>query len=157
MTGVPPSFPDDGQVFEGSREERFLALAVETLVHDMSPVGDGEVAKGLGAYTLGEGPPPDGVPEYVELGDGHLSLSNPPFLMAEIDVRANGGYALDIGFDSDLKLLIDPPVEVTIEGDFGEVIGTLEQMIAEIYRTKGRRLEMIDSGAVGPEEFAERR
>lgn len=158
MTDVTPSFPNEGQLFEGSREERFLAVALETLVQDVSPVGDADVAKRLGGYSLGEEPAPEAAPEYVELVDGSVSLSNPPFLLADLDLRNDDGeYALDVAFDSELKLLIDPPVEVTLRGPFEEVIATFEQMVAEIYRTRGRRLEMIDEGVVDPEAFAERR
>jgi hypothetical protein len=97
-------------------------------------------------------------PEYVDLEDGRVSLSNPPFLLADLElVDSDGGYELDVAFDSELKLLIDPPVEVTIEGSFDEVVETLEQMIAEIYRTRGRQLGMIDEGVVDSEEFSERR
>ena len=158
MTDVPPSFPEEGTLFEGSRERRFLAVALETLVQDVSPVGDADVAGRLGGYSLGEEPPPGEAPEYVELDDGVVSLSNPPFLLADFDLRrVDGEYVLDVAFDSELKLLIDPPVEVTLRGSLEEVVETLEQMVAEIYRTRGRRLEMIDEGVVDPEEFADRR
>jgi hypothetical protein len=156
MVDAPVSLPDERTVFEGTTEERYLALVLETVVHDMSPAGDEDIAKQLGGYTIGEEPPPEAVPAYVELDGGTVTLSNPPFLMAEIDVSENGAYTLEISFDSDLQLLIDPPVSVTIQGSFEEVVGTLEQMCAEIYRTKGRRLEMIDAGVVGPEDFAAR-
>lgn len=152
VTVLPDSPPDGQRVFEGDDDERLLALALETAVQDMSPVGDDEMAKRLAGYTLGEEPPPAEAPEYVELEDGQLELSNPPFLLATIEVRSDGQeYVLEVGFDSELKLLIDPPVEVTITGAFEEVIETLEQTLAEIYRTKGRRLEQIDEGIVEPD------
>jgi hypothetical protein len=160
MTDVPASFPDEGRLFEGSREERFLAAALETLVQDVSPVGDRDVAGRLGGFSLGEEAPPEEPPEYVDLDDGRLSLSNPPFLLADIELRElreNDESVLEIEFDSELKLLIDPPVEVTLEGPFDELVEAFEQMVAEIYRTRGRRLEMIDEGVVDPEEFAQRR
>lgn len=158
-TEVPPSFPAAGGLFEGNREERFLAVALETLVQDVSPVGDAEAARALGEYSLGEAPPPAEAPEYVDLEDGALTLTNPPFLLAELElVTDDDGYALHCAFDSELELLIDPPVEVTLVGpSFDELLASFEQMVAEIYRTRGRRLEMIDEGVVDPEEFAERR
>lgn len=157
MPDVPPSFPAAGGIFDGRREERFLAVAIETLVQDMSPAGDGDRADRLAAYSLGEASPPSSVPEYVELADGRLVLSNPPFLHGEIEISGNGEYVLAVALDSDLQLLIDPPVRVSVEAPFQEALETVEQMLAEIYRTRGRRLEMIDSGIVGPEDFADRR
>lgn len=164
MTDVPQSFPADGRLFEGSRRERFLAVAVETLVQDVSPAGDRDVARDLGDYSLGDGAPPDGTPEYVELSDGSLTLTNPPFLLADVELNEKDGrrtddeYVLHCEFDSELKLLIDPPVSVTLEAErFDDLLETFEQMIAEIYRTRGRRLEMLDEGVVNPEAFAERR
>jgi len=157
MTAVPASFPDDGALFEGDRDERYLGVALETLVQDVSPTGDQETAKRLGGYMLGDESPPADAPEYVELTDGSVQLSNPPFLEARVDIAEREEYALSIEFDSELDLLIDPPVTVELAGRFEELVETLEQMLAEIYRTKGRRLEMIDSGVVDPEEFAERR
>jgi hypothetical protein len=157
MTDVPPSFPERETVFDGSRAERFLAVALETAVHDVSPTGNRETAKQLGGYALGEESPPEGVPEYVDLDDGRLTMSNPPFLRAVVEITGTAEYELAIQFDSDLDLLIDPPVTVTLEGPIGELVETLEQMVAEIYRTKGRRLEMLDAGTVDPEAFAERR
>ncbi|QLD87545.1 hypothetical protein HWV07_00240 [Natronomonas salina] len=157
MTDVPPSFPEEGQVFDGPRTERFLAVALETLVQDVSPVGDQDVARDLGAYSLGDSDPPEAAPEYVELEDGLLTLTNPPFLLAEIELDEDG-YALHCEFDSELKLLIEPPVEVALEAEsFDELLESFEQMIAEIYRTRGRRLEMLDEGVVDPEEFSEPR
>lgn len=156
MGTIPASFPAEGRVFEGRPERRFLALSIETLVHDVSPVGDGEVAKQLGAYTFGDGPPPAAVPAYVELEDDHLTVSNPPFLAAEIDVVEDDGHTLELAFDSELNLLIDPPVRVSFEGSLGEVVQAVEQLVAEIYRTKGRRLEMLDAGVVGAEDFMDR-
>jgi hypothetical protein len=157
MAAISSSFPDDETVFEGTVEGRYLALVLETLVHDMSPTGDEHIAKQLGGYTVGTEPAPENVPEYVELNGDHLKLSNPPFLMADIDMSEGESYRLEIEFDSDLQLLLNPPVSVAIEGRFDEVIEILEQMCAEIYRTKGRRLEMIDAGVVEPEDFADRR
>lgn len=158
MTDVPPSFPEEGRLFEGDRRERFLAVALETLVQDVSPVGDPDLARSLGGYSLGDEQPPAAAPEYVTLEDGRVSLTNPPFLLAEFELERDGEYALDCEFDSELRLLIDPPVEVTLEAaSFDELLEAFEQMIAEIYRTRGRRLEMLDEGVVDPEEFAERR
>ena len=156
---VPSSFPAEGRLFEGTREERFLAVALETLVQDVSPVGDADAARALGDYSLGEGEPPPDAPEYVAFEDGEVSLTNPPFLLADVELESeDDGYALRCAFDSELKLLIDPPVEVTLEApSFDELLASFEQMVAEIYRTRGRRLEMIDEGVVDPEEFAERR
>jgi hypothetical protein len=157
MSDVPPSFPEEGALFEGDREERFLAVALETLVQDVSPVGDADVARSLGGYSLGDEPPPDEAPEYVSLEDGRITLTNPPFLLAEVEYEAHG-HALRCEFDSELKLLIEPPVEVTLEAaSFDELLEAFEQMIAEIYRTRGRRLEMLHEGVVDPGEFAERR
>lgn len=159
MTDVPPSFPVEGRLFEGDREVRFFAVALETLVQDVSPVGDGDVAGALGEYSLGEGAPPADTPEYVTLEDGIVTLENPPFLLAEFELAvADDGFEIGCAFDSELKLLIDPPVEVTIEGEsFEDALAAFEQMVAEIYRTRGRRLEMIDEGVVDPAEFSERR
>lgn len=157
MGHPPESIPEDGQVFTGDRDLRFLALAIETLVQDMSPVGDRENAKQLAAYTLGDSPPPSGVPEYVVLEGRRLTLTNPPFLMAEIEADCGEFFSIEVAFDSDLNLLIDPPVRVTLEGRLSEVVETVEQMLAEIYRTRGRRLEMIDEGVVDVSAFAERR
>lgn len=157
MTDALDSFPNDNRVFDGDRAERFLAVTLETAVQDLSPVGDEDLARRLGEYTLGEAPPPEDVPEYVDLQDGHLTLSNPPFLMAELTLVEDDEYTLRIEFESDLQLLIDPPVCVTLDGPLLEVVGALEQMIAEIYRTKGRRLEMIDAGTIDTAAFFERR
>lgn len=144
-----------GQVFDTTREKRFLALVIETLVHDMSPVGDEEVAEQITDYLFGDGPPPEEIPEYVEVKRGNLLLSNPPFLMAEMNISRTDEYLLEVSFDSNLQLLIKPPVWVTVRGPFGKVVETIEQILAEIYRTKGRRLEMIDSKVVDPETFAD--
>ena len=158
MTDVPPSFPEEGPLFDGPRRERFLAVALETLVQDVSPVGDRDVARDLGAYSLGDGEPPEEAPEYVALDDGRLTLTNLPFLLADVELEADGAYRLHCEFDSELQLLIEPPVEVTLEADtFDELLESFEQMIAEIYRTRGRRLEMLDEGVVDPEEFSEPR
>lgn len=156
MTTIPSSFPTTGQVFDAPREKRFLALVIETLVHDVSPVGDEEVAEQITDYIFGERPPPEEIPEYVEVKRGNLLLSNPPFLMAEISVSKNDDYLLEVNIDSELPLLIEPPVWVTVQGPFGKVVETLEQIFAEIYRTKGRRLEMIDSKVIDPETFTDR-
>lgn len=157
MPEIPPSFPEEGRLFQGPRDERFLAVAIETLVQDVSPVGDADTARRLGAYSLGEGSPPSDAPEYVTLEEGRLRLSNPPFLEAQIEIERNDGYTLNSAFDSDLKLLVDPPVRISIHDQFRPALETIEQMLAEIYRTRGRRLEMIDNGIVGPEDFADRR
>lgn len=157
MAVIPAAFPAEGRVFSGDRELRFLALSLEMVVHDMSPVGDRDVAGQLWDYATGEGPPPDDSPTFVTLRHGRLDLENPPFLLAEIRVDRNDEYALEFAFDSELELLIDPPVEGTIEGSLETVVETAEQMLAEIYRTKGRRLEMLDAGVVDTEAFAERR
>ncbi|MDQ2052170.1 hypothetical protein RBH26_16955 [Natronolimnohabitans sp. A-GB9] len=157
MTNAFDALPNDNRVFDGEREERFLAVTLETVVQDMSPVGDEDLARQLGDYTLGEAPPPEDAPEYVELRDEHLTLSNPPFLMAELTPVESDEYTLRIEFKSDLQLLIDPPVCVTLDGSFLEVVTALEQLIAEIYRTKGRRLEMIDAGTIDTTAFFERR
>ena len=158
MTDVPPSFPEEGALFEGRREDRFLAVALETLVQDVSPVGDADAARRLGGYSLGDEDPPEDAPEYVSMDGDRIILENPPFLLGEIDLEYDGTYALHCAFDSELKLLIEPPVEVTLEADsLDDLVATFEQMIAEIYRTRGRRLEMLDEGVVDPEDFAERR
>lgn len=155
MTAIPSSFSTTGQIFDATREKRFLALVIETLVHDMSPVGDEEVAEQITDYLFGDGPPPEEIPEYVEVKRGNLLLSNPPFLKGELRLSKTNGYLLEVGLDSDLQLLIEPPVWITVRGPFGEVVETLEQIFAEIYRTKGRRLEMIDSEVIDPETFAD--
>jgi hypothetical protein len=158
MTDVPASFPDEGELFQGSRPVRFVAVALETLVQDASPVGDGDVARQLGGYVLGTEAPPDDAPEYVALEDGTVTLTNPPFLFGAFELETDDGYALHCEFDSELKLLIEPPVTVTLEADsLVDLVETTEQMLAEIYRTRGRRLEMLDEGVVDPEAFAERR
>lgn len=154
MTTIPSAFPTTGQVFDANRETRFLALAIETVVHDMSPVGDEEVAEQITDYLFGESSPPEEIPEYVEIKRGNLLLSNPPFLIAETRISKTDEYLLETGFDSDLQLLIDPPVWVTVRGPFGKVVETFEQILAEIYRTKGRRLEMIDNSVIDPDTFA---
>lgn len=158
MTDVPPSFPDDERLFEGDRNRRFLAVALETVVQDVSPVGDTDLARRLGGYSLGDAAAPEAVPEYVSLEDGRIELRNPPFLLADIEFDSEDGYALECAFDSELQLLIEPPVAVTLRAEtFEELLEAFEQMIAEIYRTRGRRLEMLDEGVVDPQSFAQRR
>lgn len=155
MTEIPDAFPSNGRVFESTRERRFLGLAIETLVHDVSPVGDGEVAERITDYLFGEGQPPEDIPAYVEMEDGLLRLSNPPFLTGGIALSKDDEYVLRAGLDSDLQLLIDPPVWITVRGPLDGVVETFEQILVEIYRTKGRRLEMIDNGAIDPDAFAD--
>lgn len=142
-------------MFDGPRDRRFLALAVETLVHDMSLDGDSEVARQLGGYALGEEDPPPAAPEYVALEGNRVELSNPPFVLGTVDVEdgspeKDGKYRLEAAFDSELNLLIDPPVEVTFEGSFDEVLEALEDTLAQVYRTKGRYLEQVDAGVTDP-------
>jgi hypothetical protein len=120
----------------------------------MSPVGDEKVAEQITDYLFGESSSPEEVPEYVKIKRETLLLSNPPFLMAEIRISETDEYRLEAGFDSDLQLLINPPVWVTVQGPFGRIVETFEQILAEIYRTKGRRLEMIDSDIIDPGTFA---
>jgi hypothetical protein len=155
-TGVTlDALPERPRVFDGPRDRRFLALAVETLVQDVSLDGDGEVARQLGGYALGEEEPPSEAPEYVSLDGDRVELSNPPFVLATVDVEGGdpageGEYRLEAAFDSELNLLIDPPVEVTLEGNFDEVLEALEDTLAQVYRTKGRYLEQVDAGVADP-------
>jgi hypothetical protein len=149
------ALPERPRVFDGPRDRRFLALAVETLVHDMSLDGDSEVARQLGGYALGEEDPPAAAPEYVALEGNRVELSNPPFVLGTVDVEdgspeKDGKYRLEAAFDSELNLLIDPPVEVTFEGSFDEVLEALEDTLAQVYRTKGRYLEQVDAGVTDP-------
>jgi hypothetical protein len=143
-------------VFDGPTDRRFLALAVETLVHDMSLDGDDDAARRLGGYTLGEEEPPEGVPEYVTLDGDRLDLSNPPYVVGTIEIadlderEGEPTYRVTAGFDSELNLLIDPPVEVTFEGTIEEVVEGLEGTLAQVYRTRGRYLEQIDAGVAEP-------
>jgi hypothetical protein len=149
------ALPDWPRVFDGPRDRRFLALAVETLVHDVSLDGDADVARQLGGYALGEEGPPAEAPEYVSLDRDRLELSNPPFVLGTIDVEGGdpageGEYRLEAGFDSELNLLIDPPVEVAFEGEFEAVLEALEDTLAQVYRTRGRYLEQVDAGVTDP-------
>lgn len=151
MTDETSTLPRSPRVFDGSDPERLVAVSLETVIHDVSPTGDRKTAMQLGGYVLGEERPPDDVPEFVELSDGHIELSNPPFLLAEIDVDEGAGrITLEVALESELHLLIDPPVEVRLSGPPDEVVEQLEQTIAEIYRTRGRHLEKIDAGIVDP-------
>jgi len=149
------ALPDRPRVFDGPRDRRFLALAVETLVQDMSLGGDADVAKQLGGYALGEEEPPAETPEYVGLDGDRIELLNPPFVVGTVEVHGGrddrgAAYRLDAGLDSELNLLIDPPVEVVLEGTFEEVLGALEDTLAQVYRTKGRYLEQVDAGVADP-------
>lgn len=153
MTQRTWSVPAEGQVYSGTDRERYLALVLETLVHDVSPTGDEDVANQLGGYTLGEEPPPDSVPQFVTLEEDGLALSNPPFLMGTIERTEGGKFGLRLSLDSDLTLLIDPPVEITLAGPFLEVMRAVEQLLAEIYSTKGRRLEMIDNDVIDASQY----
>ena len=149
------ALPERPQVFDGPRDRRFLALAVETLVQDMSLDGDADVARQLGGYALGEEEPPAEAPEHVALDGDRVELSNPPFVLGTVEVHGGCGeggteYRLEAGFDSELNLLIDPPVEVAFEGTFEEVLEALEDTLAQVYRTKGRYLEQVDAGVTDP-------
>jgi hypothetical protein len=153
------TLPERPRVFDGPRDRRFLALAVETLVQDMSLDGDGEVARRLGGYALGEETPAPAAPEFVTLEGDRVELSNPPFVLGTVEVQGgdpdgdgdgNGEYRLEAAFDSELNLLIDPPVEVTFQGSFDEVLEALEDTLAQVYRTKGRYLEQVDAGVADP-------
>jgi len=146
------ALPDRPRVFDGARDRRFLALAIETLVQDMSLDGDADTARRLGGYALGEEAPPDETPEYVSLEADRVELSNPPFVLGTVEVHGGReeGYRLDAGFDSELNLLIDPPVEVVLEGDFETVLEALEHTLAQVYRTRGRYLEQVDAGVADP-------
>ena len=149
MTDRLARLPAAQAVFEGSADRRFIALSIETLIHDVSLAGDRETAMALGAYMEGEGPPPDGVPDFVTLGDdGRIALSNPPFLEGELTVIEADGYTIEAAFDSDLHLLIEPPIEVTYRGSLDTVVSELEQTIATVYRTRGRHLEKLHEGLV---------
>ncbi len=146
------ALPDRPRVFDGARDRRFLALAVETLVQDMSLDGDTDIARRLSGYTLGEEQPPEKAPEYVTLAADRVELANPPFVLGTIEVHGNrgGGYRLEAGFDSELNLLIDPPVRVVLEGSFETVLEALENTLAQVYRTRGRYLEQVDAGVADP-------
>lgn len=149
MTDRLARLPTAQAVFEGPADNRFIALSLEILIHDVSLVGDRETAMALGAYMEGEAPPPDGVPDYVTLEeDGRLTIANPPFLEAELAVSENEGYTIEAAFDSDLHLLIEPPIEVTYRGSLETVVSELEQTIATVYRTRGRHLEKLHEGLV---------
>jgi hypothetical protein len=149
------ALPEDPRLFDGPRDRRFLALAVETLVQDMSLDGDEAVARRLGGYALGEDDPPE-EPEFVALDGDRIELSNPPFVLGTVEVEGDrgepgeGSYRLEAGLDSELNLLIDPPVEVTFEGTFDEVLEALEDTLARVYRTRGRYLEQVDAGVADP-------
>ena len=140
--------PETPSIFDGTPVERYVALSLEALVHDVSLSGDRDTAMALGGYIEGEEQPPAGVPAFVEVHDGRITLSNPPFLLAEITLDENDEYVLAAAFDSDLDLLVDPPVEVTYRGDLATVVSGIEQTIATIYRTRGRHLEKIHEGVV---------
>ncbi len=149
------ALPDRPRVFDGPRDRRFLALAVETLVQDMSLDGDAVVARQLGGYALGEEEAPDEAPEYVTLDGDRIELSNPPFVLGTVDVEGGnpareGAYRIEASFRSELTLLIDPPVEVVFEGGFEAVLESLEDTLAQVYRTKGRYLEQVDAGVADP-------
>lgn len=134
-----PSLPDAPRLFEGSDAERFLALSLEALIQDVSLSGDREAAVAVADYLLGDGDPPDEA-AFVERTDAGVRLSDPPFLHAEVEVRSDPP-GLRVAFDSDLELLVDPPVVVEYDGPIHEAVAALEQTIAEIYRTRGRHLE----------------
>lgn len=70
----------------GSREARLLAVALETLVGDVPPVGDADVARRSGSTLSARSHLPR-TPGPVELDDGPVSLSNPPFLLMELDIK----------------------------------------------------------------------
>ena len=148
--------PAESRVYSGTDRERYLALVLETLVHDVSPAGDENVADQLGGYTLGEQPPPDSVPQFVTLEDGYLTVSNPPFLMGTIEIIEANEFGLRLLLDSNLTLLIDPPVEITLDSSFPAVTRAAEQLFAEIYSTKGRRLEMIDNNVIDTNQYLDR-
>lgn len=141
------TLPDSPRVFEGTETERLVAVSLETVVQDVSLDGDPDAAMQLGGYVLGEDPPPDDAPAFVSLSEGRVDLSNPPYLLGEIDVTEDDGeLTLDVALDSELDLLLDPPVEVTLSGTTDDAVEQLEQLVAKIYRTRGRYLEKIDAG-----------
>ena len=149
------ALPDRPRVFDGRRDRRFLALAVETLVQDMSLDGDADIAKQLGGYALGEEEAPDEAPEYVTLDGDRIELSNPPFVLGTLNVEGgtparDGEYRIKAAFASELNLLIDPPVKVVFEGGFEPVLEALEDTLAQVYRTRGRYLEQVDAGVADP-------
>lgn len=149
------ALPDRPRVFDGPRDRRFLALAVETLVQDMSLDGDAHIANQLGGYALGEEDPPAEAPEYVTLAGDRVELTNPPFVLGTVEVEGGdpageSEYRIEAGFGSELNLLIDPPVEVVFEGSFETVLEGLEDTLAQVYRTRGRYLEQVDAGVADP-------
>lgn len=148
MTDPLDRLPESPAVFDGTPVERYVALSLEALVHDVSLSGDRDTAMALGGYAEGEEPPPADVPAFVEVEDGRITVSNPPFLLAEVTLAEDEEFVLDAAFDSDLDLLIDPPVRVTYRGDLPTVVSDLEQTIASVYRTRGRHLEKIHEGVV---------
>lgn len=148
MTDSGEGLPPSPELVEGTRTQRYVALTLETLVHDVSLAGDRDTAMALGGYLEGEEPPPDRVPEFVDIEGDRITVTNPPFLRAEIGLVENDHYTLEAAFDSDLHLLIEPPVSVTYHGTLEDVVGDLEQTIAEIYRTRGRHLEKLHEGIV---------
>ena len=153
MTDPLKTLPGSPRVFDGTRAERYVALSLETVIQDVSLSGDRETAMALGGYVVGEEPPPAGVPAFVELDDDKITISNPPFLLADVTLAAEDGphgdaYTLTAAFDSYLHLLIEPPVRVTYRGDLVTVVAEFEQTIAEVYRTRGRHLEKLIEGGV---------
>ncbi len=148
MTGPAEKLPPTPELIAGTRIHRYVALTLETLIHDVSLAGDRDTAMALGGYLGGEEPPPDGVPEFVDIEGDRITVTNPPFLRADITLTEHDHYTLEAAFDSDLHLLIEPPVTVTYRGTLGDVLGDLEQTIAEIYRTRGRHLEKLHEGIV---------
>jgi len=160
VTDPLETLPDRPRVFDGPADRRFVALALETLVQDMSPPGDGTVAAQLGRYTLGRADPPAAAPEYVSLDGDRVRLDNPPFIVGEFRVAGpeadaagdREGYRVEAALSSELNLLIDPPVEMRFEGSLSAAVESVEGTLAHVYRTKGRYLEQIDAGVAEPGE-----
>lgn len=148
MTDPVADLPASGEVFDGPIDRRYVALTLEMLIQDVSLTGDRETAMALGGYLEGAEPPPDGVPEYVDIEGDRITVTNPPFLRATVTLSAENGVRLEAAFDSDLNLLIEPPVTVTYRGPLPEAVADLEQTIAAIYRTRGRHLEKLHEGLV---------
>lgn len=142
------SFPTSPTLFDGTRQEQFLATAIETTIQDVSLDGDQERARELGAYMLGSGAPPANTPQFVSIRDGTITIDNPPYLTGTATITAEGG--IDLALDSELDLLLDPPVEIAVSGPLEDAVETTEELLARIYSTRGRYLEQIDAGVEDP-------
>ncbi len=150
MAHSPDLCPEARHLFDGSPQVVRVALAIETTIHDVSPTGDEELALALGRVRVDGAPPPSEVPTFVSVTDRTITTDNPPYLRGEWTVDPGETLQVTGQLDSELELLIDPPVTVSFSGAPSSVIETIERTLADIYRTRGRYLEQIDAGVVTP-------